>query len=124
MYNALPGWRNWQTRQVEGLVGFIPRAGLSPVPGSTFRRMRISGVIVMAVKDNSGHLFSDLARIEQGLVDTVQAAAREVQHTECLDNEQRAEVYSILHALRNDTEAHRQIVGQWVNDSTGEVSDV
>ena len=77
-----------------------------------------------AVKDNSGRLFSDLARIEQGLVDTVQAAAREVQYTECLDDEQRAEVYSILHALKNDTEAHRQIVGQWVNDSTGEVSDV
>ena len=75
-------------------------------------------------KDNSGQLFGDLARIEQGLVDTVQAAAREVQHTECLDDEQRAEVYSILHALKNDTEAHRQIVGQWVNDSTGEVSDV
>ncbi len=77
-----------------------------------------------AVKDNSGRIFSDLARIEQGLVDTVQAAAREVQHTECLDDEQRAEVYSILHALKNDTEAHRQIVGQWVNDSTGEISDV
>ena len=76
------------------------------------------------VKNKSCRLFGDLARIEQGLVDTVQAAAREVQHTECLDDEQRAEVYSILHALRNDTEAHRQIVGQWVNDSTGEISDV
>ena len=76
------------------------------------------------VKDNSDQAFGDLQRIEQGLVDTVQAAAREVQYTECLDDEQRAEVYSILHALKNDTEAHRQIVGQWVNDSTGEVSDV
>ena len=76
------------------------------------------------VKDNSGHLVSDPERIEQGLVDTVRAAAREVQHTECLDEEQRAEVYSILHALKNDTEAHRQIVGQWVNDTTGEVRDV
>ena len=76
------------------------------------------------VKDNSAHLFGDLARIEQELVDTVQAASREVQYTECLDDEQRAEVYSILHALRNDTEAHRQIVGQWVNDSTGEITNV
>jgi hypothetical protein len=76
------------------------------------------------VNDNSKHPFDDLERIEQGLVDTVQAAAREVQYTECLDDEQRAEVYSILHALRNDTEAHRQIVGQWVNDATGEISDV
>ena len=77
-----------------------------------------------SASDNSGHLLGDLARIEQGLVDTVQAASREVQYTECLDDEQRAEVYSILHALRNDTEAHRQIVGQWVNDATGEISDV
>ena len=74
--------------------------------------------------NNSGHLFGDSARIEQDLVDTVQAASKEVQYTECLDDEQRAEVYSILHALKNDTEAHRQIVGQWVNDATGEISDV
>ena len=76
------------------------------------------------VNDNSGHLFGDLARIEQGLVDTVQAASKELQYTESLDDEQRAEVYSILHALKNDTEAHQQIVGQWVNDTTGEVTDV
>jgi len=75
-------------------------------------------------KDNSSSLLSDLERIEQDLVDTVRAAAREVRHTECLDEEQRAEVYSILHALKNDTEAHRKIVGKWVNDKTGEVSDV
>lgn len=76
------------------------------------------------VDNNSDPVFGDMARIEQGLVETVKAAAWEVQHTECLDDEQRAEVYSILHALKNDTEAHRQIVGQWVNDSTGEVTDV
>ena len=76
------------------------------------------------VKDNSSHPFGDSARIEQGLVDTVHAASREVQYADCLDDEQRAEVYSILHALRNDTEAHQQIVGQWVNDATGEVTDV
>ena len=74
--------------------------------------------------NNSVHLFGDLARIEQGLVDTVQAASKEVRYSECLDDEQRAEVYSILHALRNDTEAHQQIVGQWVSDTTGEISDV
>jgi hypothetical protein len=79
---------------------------------------------VTTANNNSSHLFGDSARIEQDLVDTVQAASKEVQYSECLDDEQRAEVYSILHALRNDTEAHRQIVGQWVNDATGEISDV
>ncbi|MBT3200932.1 MAG: hypothetical protein HN350_13575 [Phycisphaerales bacterium] len=77
-----------------------------------------------SVNNNSGGLFSDLARIEQGLVDTVLAASKEVGYTECLDDEQRAEVYSILHALRNDTEAHQQLVGLWVNDATGETANV
>jgi len=79
---------------------------------------------VTTANNNSGHPVGDSARIEQDLVDTVQAASREVQYTECLDDEQRAEVYSILHALRNDTEAHRQIVGQWVSDTTGEITNV
>ena len=80
--------------------------------------------MVTTVKDNSKHPLADLPRIEQELVDTVQAASQEVRYSECLDEEQRAEVYSILHALRSDTEAHRRIVGQWVNDATGEVTDV
>jgi hypothetical protein len=79
---------------------------------------------VTTVNNNSSHPFGDSARIEQDLVESVQAASREVQYTECLDDEQRAEVYSILHALRNDTEAHQQIVGRWVNDGTGDVCDV
>ena len=29
----MPEWRNRQTRQVEGLVGLISRAGSTPVPG-------------------------------------------------------------------------------------------
>ena len=29
-----PGWRNRQTRQVEGLVWLIPSAGSTPVPGN------------------------------------------------------------------------------------------
>jgi hypothetical protein len=29
-----PGWRNWQTRQLEGLVLRIRGAGSTPVPGS------------------------------------------------------------------------------------------
>jgi len=79
---------------------------------------------VTTVKDNSSHPFGDLARIEQELADSVQAASQELKYADCLDEEQRAEVYSILHALKNDTEAHQQIVGQWVNDATGEVTDV
>jgi hypothetical protein len=31
-----PEWRNWQTRQVEGLVAFTGSAGSSPVSGNSF----------------------------------------------------------------------------------------
>lgn len=34
---AAPEWRNWQTRQVEGLVRVIPRAGSNPVSGNQRR---------------------------------------------------------------------------------------
>ncbi len=30
----MPEWRNWQTRQVEGLVTFTGRAGSIPVSGT------------------------------------------------------------------------------------------
>ena len=31
-----PGWRNWQTRRVEGAVGLTSLAGSTPVPGMRF----------------------------------------------------------------------------------------
>src|SRR6266446_2871808 len=34
MVIVLPEWRNWQTRQVEGLVAFTGSAGSSPVSGT------------------------------------------------------------------------------------------
>ena len=34
----LPEWRNWQTRQLEGLVGLQARAGSSPVSGIDIKR--------------------------------------------------------------------------------------
>ena len=70
-------------------------------------------------KDSSQPLLNDLIRVEERLAEALRATAREVGHTECLDGEQRAEVYTILDALRNDTNAHRAIVGRWVGDRGG-----
>src|SRR5205823_3349251 len=36
--DSLPEWRNWQTRQVEGLVAFTGSAGSSPVSGTLQRK--------------------------------------------------------------------------------------
>ena len=71
-------------------------------------------------KDSSQPLLDDLVRVEERLAEALRTAAREVQHTECLDGEQRAEVYTILDALKNDTNAHRAIVGRWVSDRSGD----
>jgi hypothetical protein len=84
----------------------------------------VGGGAMTYVENNSRGFLGNLARMEQLLSDTVQATAKEVQHTECLDDEQRSEVFSILHALKNNTDAHRDIVGQWVNNYTGEIHNV
>ena len=55
-------------------------------------------------------------RLEEQLSDALRGAAEEVAHAQCLDEEQRAEVYTILDALRADTQTHRRVVGTWVSD--------
>ena len=70
------------------------------------------------------HQMSQAARLESRLADALTDTAEEVARTECFDSEQRAEVYAILDTLRADSQAHRECVGRWVNDRTGEAHDV
>ena len=55
-------------------------------------------------------------RLEEDLSDAIQRTSEEISHAECLDEEQRAEVYTILEALRSDTQTHRRVVGTWISD--------
>ena len=66
----------------------------------------------------------EIARIEDQLASVLNEAAGDVARSECFDAEQRAEVYAILDCMRSDTAAHRQAVGLWANDRTGEVHNV
>ena len=66
---------------------------------------------------------SGAAGLEEQLATTLLKTTDEVAHTEFLDVEQRAEIYTILQAMKSDTEVHRNIVGRWVSHKTGEVSD-
>jgi len=50
------------------------------------------------------------AGIESGLAAALQATSNEVAHSEYLSVEQRSEVYSILEALRADTEHHKKTI--------------
>ena len=57
-----------------------------------------------------GDGFSHVACLEARLVAILGRTAKEVDHTECFDQEQRAEVYAILQALKSDTDVHRAMV--------------
>ena len=66
---------------------------------------------------------SALTGIEHQLASVLIETADEIKHVECFDDEQRAEVYAILQALRDDTEAHRAMVDllarQWNAGGSG-----
>ncbi len=51
-----------------------------------------------------------VGELEDRLSAMLYEAANEVAHTDCLDDEQRAEVYTILRALQADGEMHRGIL--------------
>ncbi len=55
---------------------------------------------------------TQMASLEQGLAATLTQTSRQVAHSECFDLEQRAEVYTILEALRSNSETHLAMVGQ------------
>ena len=46
---------------------------------------------------------SRMAGLEDDLAAAIEQAADQIAHAECFDIEQRAEVYSILHALQADS---------------------
>ena len=56
--------------------------------------------------------------LENGLAATLARTAQQIQHADCFDQEQRAEIYAILQALRTDTEAHR-IVAEFLTERLG-----
>lgn len=51
-----------------------------------------------------------LSDAELNIADSLASAADELAHTECFDHEQRAEIYSILGAIKTDTENHRRMI--------------
>jgi len=65
-----------------------------------------------------------VADIEAKLAGKLLEAEEEFAHMDFADTEQRAEVYAILSALKADSAAHCQLVGQWVNEQTGEAHHV
>jgi hypothetical protein len=52
--------------------------------------------------------------VEEKLAASLMKTKAIIAHAQCFDDEQRAEVYTILDALKSDCDAHRRIVGQWI----------
>ena len=61
---------------------------------------------------------SGLANMEDQLAAVISRAASEVGHIDTLDDEVRSEIYTIIQAIRSDTQQHRQIVGQWISEAS------
>jgi hypothetical protein len=63
---------------------------------------------------------SGIVGIESQLVASLRETAGEIAHMDCFDEEQRAEIYTILHTLLAGTEEHCSIVGTIGNYVSGE----
>ena len=62
--------------------------------------------------------------IEEQLAVKIGETSDEVAHTECFDTEQRAEIYSILAALKLGTDAHRtqvKLLAKRLREKTADV---
>jgi hypothetical protein len=53
-----------------------------------------------------------MTSLEKGLAVTLTQTSKEIAHSECLDIEQRAEVYSIIEAIRANSQTHQAVVRQ------------
>jgi len=64
-----------------------------------------------------------LANLEAQLAAGLTEAADEIAHTETLDAEQRAEIYTILEAMKYDTESHRGLLKLLANKVAAGAAD-
>lgn len=62
--------------------------------------------------DTQVHDMTYISALEDNLAAQLHQAASKISHTECLDDEQRSEVYTILGALRSDTANHRALLSE------------
>ena len=56
------------------------------------------------------HQLQQIAELEKSLLWRIDAAAEDLQRVECLDEEQRAEVHTILEAMKHESESHAALV--------------
>ena len=70
--------------------------------------------------DRTSRGFTDLIKIEDDVVGILDSMSYELEHLDCFDREQRAEIHTILRAIQADTRKHREIVSSLSGEENGE----
>lgn len=73
--------------------------------------------------ENATNDISAIAGLENQLVTALKKTSRDLAHIESLDGEQRAEIYSILQAMKVETESDRATVEMLLRRLSGEVAN-
>jgi hypothetical protein len=64
-----------------------------------------------------------LAGVENQFAATLTATSDQIAHSECLDVEERSEVYTILKAIQADTKLHRETLEMLAHRFAGDAAD-
>ena len=67
---------------------------------------------------------SSLRALEADLAAALGETIDDIEHADCLDPEQRAEVYTILKAMLTDAANHGSVLETWINQVLREKADV
>ena len=67
---------------------------------------------------------SSLRALEADLAAVLGETIDDIEHVECFDAEQRAEVYTILTAMLTDAAKHGSVLEAWVQQILQEKADV
>ena len=69
----------------------------------------------------SHQYLSELVGVESKICDSLTVTTDELARTECFDQGQRAEIYAILQAIKNDTDNHRRTVELLAKKLSGDI---
>lgn len=75
------------------------------------------------VKENESMYVSEAGSMEDRIRASLMETSDDVAHSECFDAEQRAEVYTILKALTDNTETHSAMVKLLAHNLRGHSND-
>ena len=90
---------------------------ISSTPGNVDPKAIAAGLYKGCCSD-----INRIAELEQQVKAVLRETADQLAHSECLDDEQRAEVHEILQALRHDTHAHCDLLGKLTQTLSGEAA--